>query len=293
MKKRNRGFQIFSIVFLAIACIMIIIPFLLLIISSFTDENALMTDGYSFFPKKWSLGAYEYVFGSSGMIVKSYGYSVIVTAVGTVLSLVITGLMAYPLSRKDFRYRNFFTFMVFFTMLFNGGLVSQYIMWTQLIVVKNTILAYIIPNLLMSGFNVMIIRNFFSNDIPFEIIEAAKIDGSGEFNTFLKIVLPMSKPIFAAIGILTALGYWNNWTNGLYFITKPELYTFQNLLNRMIQQVNFLSSGSTVINSSQVKIPSVGIRMAIATIGVVPLMVMYPFFQKYFAKGLTVGAVKG
>ncbi|MBQ7600736.1 MAG: carbohydrate ABC transporter permease [Lachnospiraceae bacterium] len=293
MKKRNRGFQIFSIVFLAIACIMIIIPFLLLIISSFTDENALMTDGYSFFPKKWSLGAYEYVFGSSGMIVKSYGYSVIVTAVGTVLSLVITGLMAYPLSRKDFRYRNFFTFMVFFTMLFNGGLVSQYIRWTQLFVVKNTILAYIIPILLMSGFNVMIIRNFFSNDIPFEIIEAAKIDGSGEFNTFLKIVLPMSKPIFAAIGILTALGYWNNWTNGLYFITKPELYTFQNLLNRMIQQVNFLSSGSTVINSSQVKIPSVGIRMAIATIGVVPLMVMYPFFQKYFAKGLTVGAVKG
>jgi len=293
MKKRNRGFQIFSIVLLAIACILIIVPFLLLIISSFTDENVLMTNGYSFFPEKWSLGAYEYVFGSSGMILKSYGYSVIVTAIGTVLSLVITALTSYPLSRKDFRYRNFFTFMVFFTMLFNGGLVSQYIMWTQIIVVKNTILAYIVPNLLMGGFNVMIIRNFFSNDIPFEIIEAAKIDGSGEFNTFLKIVIPMSKPIFAAIGLLTALGYWNNWTNGLYFISKPELYTFQNLLNRMIQQVNFLSSGSNIINTSQVKLPSVGIRMAIATIGVVPLMIMYPFFQKYFAKGLTVGAVKG
>ena len=291
---RQDGVQIASTVILGIVCCLIVIPFLLLAISSLTDENTLLVNGYTFFPEKWSLAAYDYIFRSSGMILTSYGYSVLVTAVGTVGSLFLTCTMAYPLSRPNFRFRRAFTFFIFFTMLFNGGLISQYMLWSTILKIKNTVLAYIVPNLLMSGFYVLIMRNYFASSIPLEVIESAKMDGCGEWYAFYRIVLPMAKPILAAIGILTALNYWNDWTNGLYYITKTELYTFQNLLNRMIQQINFLSSGqASQVAKAVGKVPSVSVRMGIAVIGVVPILVMYPFFQKYFASGLTVGAVKG
>ena len=288
------GMQILSVTLLLISCVLILLPFLLMLFSSLTDENTLLVNGYTFFPAKWSLSAYEYIFKSSGMILKSYGYSILVTIIGTVISLFLTCTMAYPLSRPYFRYRRIFSFFVFFTMLFNGGLISQYMLWTTVFKIKNTIFAYIVPNLLMSGFYVLIVRNYFAGSIPLEVVESAKIDGCGEWYAFFKIVLPMAKPILAAIGILTALTYWNDWTNGLYYITKTEMYTFQNLLNRMIQQINFLSSGqASQVAKAVGKVPSVSVRMGIAVIGVLPILIMYPFFQKYFASGLTVGAVKG
>ena len=293
-KRRPDGVQIFAVIMLTMVCLLILIPFLLMLVSSLTEEKTLLVNGYSFFPEKWSLAAYDYIFRSSGMIVKSYGYSLLVTVIGTTVSLILTTTMAYPLSRPNFRYRKLFSFFIFFTMLFNGGLVSQYMLWSTVIKIKNTIFAYLIPNLLMSGFYVMIVRNYFVSSIPQEVIESAKVDGCGEFFAFLKIVIPMSKPILVTIGVLTALAYWNDWTNGLYYITKTELYTFQNLLNRMIQQINFLSSGQAAQVAKNVgTIPSVSVRMGIAVIGVIPILVMYPFFQKYFAGGLTMGALKG
>ncbi len=294
MNRRARGFQLFSVVMLALTCLIILIPFILLIISSLTDEKTLLLNGYSFFPEKWSLDAYRYIFRSSGMIVTSYGQSVLVTAVGTILAVTITSLMAYPLSRRDFVFAKPLTAFVFITMLFNGGLVSQYMIYSTVFGIKNTVFAYLIPNLMLSGFHVMIIKNYYAGNVPAELIEAAMIDGSGEFNTYVKIVLPVAKPIIVSMGVLIALGYWNDWTNGLYYVTRPELYTFQSLLNRMIQQINFLTSGQTVSSAVETaKIPSVSVRMGIAAIGVVPLIIIYPFFQRFFVGGLTVGAVKG
>ena len=293
-KIRHKGSQLTAVLILGIASVLTVFPFLLLVLSSFTDEQVLMVNGYSIFPEKWSLDAYLYIFQSANSILKSYGLSIVVTVIGTIVSMVITSLMAYPLSRKDLKGRTFFTFFVFFTMLFNGGLVSQYMLWSTILQIKNTIFAYLVPNLMMSAFNVMIMKNFFANNVPFEIIESAKIDGSGEWNTFFKIVLPMSTPILAAVGLLVSLAYWNDWMNGLYYINNPKMYTFQNLLNRMIQQVDFLSSSdANYLGGRIIKLPSVSVRMAIASLGVLPVMMIYPFFQKYFAKGLTIGAVKG
>lgn len=295
VKSWNRGFQIVSITVLSLVSLMVIFPFLILIISSFTDENTLLVNGYSLFPKKFSLEAYKYIFVGGNTIVKSYGLSMLVTVIGTSLSLTITSLMAYPLSRKDFRKRTVFTFFVFFTMLFNGGLVPQYMMWSTIFHIKNTLFAYLIPNLLMNAFNVLLVKNYFSTNVPFEIIESGKIDGAGEGRIFVSLVLPMATPILTAIGLLIALAYWNDWTNGLYYITNQRLYTFQNLLNRMIQQIDYLSSGDAAFSMSgqNIVVPSMSVRMAIASLGVVPIMMIYPFFQKYFAKGLAMGAVKG
>lgn len=294
-KVRYQGFQTTSTIVLCIATLLVLFPFILLIISSFTDEKTLMVNGYTIFPQKWSLEAYRYIFLSTEAVLNSYGLSVIVTAIGTTISLTMTCLMAYPISRPDFRWKTLVSFLVFFTMLFNGGLVSQYMLWATIFQIKNTLLAYLLPNLLMNAFNVMLVRNFYSTNIPYELVESAKIDGAGEWYTFFKIVFPMSTPILAAIGLLIALLYWNDWINGLYYINNTKLYTYQNLLNRMIQQVNFLTSGEAgaYISGQNIQVPSVSLRMAIASIGVLPIIMIYPFFQKYFAKGLTLGAVKG
>ena len=253
-----------------------------------------MLEGYSFFPKKFSLGAYEYLMHKGEDIFRAYGITLLITVVGTIVSLIITPLLAYPISRRDFKARNGFAFFVFFTMLFNGGIVPSYIMWTQIFHLKNNILALIIPGLLMNAFNVILVKNYFAQNIPMELIEAARMDGAGEFKIFFKIVLQLSLPIMATIGLFVGIAYWNDWTNGLYYITNTKLYSLQNLLNRILQDVQFLASNSTVAQSGAiVEMPTVGVRMAISVIGVVPILVLYPFFQKYFVKGITIGAVKG
>ena len=296
----GRGEKIFQIIihiFLTILAICAILPVAILVIGSVTGEEELIVSGYSLIPKTFSLDAYKYLFYKASDILRAYGITIFITVFGTALSLVITPLLAYPLSRKDFKARNVIAFMVFFTMLFNGGIVPSYIMWTQIFHVKNTIWALIFPGFLMSGFNVILMKNYFSQNIPPEMLEAAKMDGAGEFRIFFKIVLPLSLPIMATIGLFVGIGYWNDWTNGLYYVTNSELYSLQNLLNRILQDVQFLSS-STVSQSagsaaSMTQMPSVSIRMAISVIGILPIVVLYPFFQKYFVKGITVGAVKG
>ena len=294
----GRGEKIFQVIlhivliFLSLCAIM---PVWIHVAGSITDEQELILQGYSFFPKALSLDAYKYLIYKASEIFRAYGITLFITVVGTAVSLVITPMFAYPLSRKDFNKRNLFSFIVFFTMLFDGGIVPSYIMWTQIFHMKNTILALIIPGLLMSGFNVILMKNYFAQNIPFELIEAAKVDGASEFTIFFKMVLPLSLPIMATVGLFVGLGYWNDWTNGLYYVTKPELYSLQNLLNRIFQDVQFLSSGTLTSAgvSATTKMPSVSIRMAISVVGIVPILALYPFFQKYFAKGITVGAVKG
>lgn len=272
-----------------------VLPFILLFVSSFTDDTTLIRDGYTLFPAKLSMAAYDYLWIQRQIIFRAYGITILMTVVGTITSLVITSLLAYSLSRKDFPLRNILSFAVFFTMLFNGGLVPTYLLYTQYLGMKNTIWALLIPGLLMNGFNVLIMRTFFLTNIPDAILESALIDGAGQFKTFFNIVLPLSYPILATIGLFAGIAYWNDWYNGLIFLTEPNLFNIQNLLNRILMDVQYLSSTNVGSDVSQMlsKVPTVSIRMAIAVIGILPILAIYPFFQKYFIKGLTIGAVKG
>ncbi len=272
-----------------------IIPFIILLSSSFTSEAAILKDGYTFIPTEFSVAAYEYLMKNSNEIMRAYGITIFVTVFGTAASLAMTSMLAYGLSRRDIPYRNFLAFIVFFTLLFNGGLVPTYLVYTQMFDVKNTIWALLVPGLLMNGFNVLLMRVFFITSIPEAIIESARIDGAGEFRTFFSIVLPLSLPILATIGLLQTIIYWNDWFNGLIYVTDPKLFSIQNILNRMLTDIQFLASSNLGTNASQAaaEIPSTGVRMAIAVVGVLPILIAYPFFQKYLVKGIALGAVKG
>lgn len=268
------------------------LPFILLVIASITDEKTLLLNGYSFLPEKFSFESYRYLFANSSLgIFRAYGVTFLVTVVGTSLSLIVTSLFAYVLSRRDYKRRNFFTFMVFFTMLFNGGLVPSYIMWTNLFHIKNTILALVLPNLMMNGFYLLLMKSFFSQNIHPSLLEAAKIDGATEFKIYSVVVLPLSKPVFATTGLMVGINYWNDWMNGLYYLTDPKLFSLQNLLNRILASVKFIASISST-TSIHSDLPSSSIRMAMAVIGVIPIFVLYPFFQRYFIKGISLGGVK-
>lgn len=297
MKFRIKNpFNVLANTVLMIFSISAILPFVLMFISAFTDDTTLIRNGYSFFPEKWSVDAFRYLWLQRVMISKAYGVTVLMTVVGTTLSLTITTMLSYVLSRKDFRHRNKLAFYVFFTMLFNGGLVPTYLLYTSYLGIKNTLLALLIPSLLMNGFYVMIMRTYFVTNIPDAIVESAEIDGAGKFRTFLSVVLPTSYPILATIGLFAGIAYWNDWYNGLIYITNADLFNIQNLLNRILMNIQFLqniSSGSTDVTSALENMPSTSIRMAIAVVGVVPILVAYPFFQRYFVKGITMGAVKG
>ncbi len=291
----EKSFSFISHLILIFLSIITICPFLLIIIASVTDENTLLSTGYSFFPNVLSLNAYEYLWGQAKSIFNAYKISFLVTIIGTAGSILITTMIAYPISRKDFKYRNIFSFFVFFTMLFNGGVVPAYIMWSRFFHLQNTIWALILPNYFATAFNVLLMKNYYANNIPGEMIEAAQIDGASEYTIFRKIMLPLSIPSIATIGIFTALIYWNDWTNSLYFIREAKLYSIQYYLIALMQNIKMLASGNTSITSGALsaQMPTVSIRMALAVIGTLPIMIAFPFFQKFFVKGVVVGAVKG
>lgn len=269
-----------------------IVPFVLLIIASFTDNNVAITEGFSFFPSRWSTDAYQYIVNEKDTMLRAYGITIVVTLIGTTLGLLISVMLAYSLANSDLPGRNFMTFFVTLTMLFNGGLVPTYLIYTNVFHIKDTLAALIVPNLLMNGFNVILIRNYFATGVPTVLYEAARIDGASEFYIFYRIALPLSKPILATVGLLMGIAYWNDWQNGLYYLNDTSLYSIQNILNRINENISFLASNST----SGVKIsdlPTSTIRMAIAVIGILPIVCIYPFFQEYFVRGIAVGAVKG
>lgn len=291
----EKRFTIFAEVAIIILVILSIAPILLIFIASFTQENELIANGYSFFPKALSLDAYSYLISESKTIFKAYGVSILVTAVGTLLGVLITAMLAYPLSRSDFKYGKIISFLVLFTMLFSGGIAPAYIMWTRIFHIKDSIFALMIPNYLMNAFNVFLMTNYYRNNVPSALIESAQIDGAKELKIFFKIILPLSTPAIATIGIFTGIAYWNDWINGLYYITKPQYYGIQNLLVRMMDNIQYLKSGAagSAIGAVAVQLPSNAVRMALAVIGVLPIVIIFPFMQKYFIKGVVVGAVKG
>jgi len=283
-------------IILMLLTLICLLPLILLIMASFTDEQTLVVNGYSFFPEKFSLHAYEYIFNASKTIFRAYGITFFVTIVGTAINLVLTILLAYPLSRPDLKGKNLFAFLVFFTMLFNGGLVPTYITYTQLFHIRDSIFALIVPSFLMSSFNVILMRNYFKSNIPDSIIEAAKLDGASETHILLRIVLPMSTPIIGTVGMMAGLAYWNDWTNGLYYLVRrTDLYSVQNVLTNMLNNAQFLKTATQLqgVNLELGSIPSVGIRMAIAVVALIPIMIVYPFVQKLFVKGIVIGGVKG
>ena len=291
--KSERRMARLAHVVLIVFSLMAVLPFILLISASLTEENAALKYGFGFIPKVFSLAAYKYISYQSKMIIRAYGITIFTTVIGTSVGLPMTSMLGYGLS-KDIPGRRILNFFVVFTMLFNGGLVPTYLVYTKYLHLGNTIWALIIPSLLMNAFHVMLVRNYFSTSIPESLIESAKLDGASEMMIFRAIVLPLSKPIMATIGLMLALSYWNNWTNGLYYLDDTSLYSIQNVLNAInnnIIAINSVSNMGLAINKSEV--PALTARMAIAVIGIVPMLCIYPFFQKYFVKGITIGAVKG
>lgn len=294
LQKSKRGWNVAANIIMVVLSFLALAPFILLIIASFTDETVAMTQGYSFFPAKFSLQAYGYIAAQWKMLGRAYLMTILVTAIGTTVGLAMTALLGYMLSERSLPGRRVLNLFVVFTMLFNGGLVPTYIMYVQTFHVKNTIFGLIIPNLLLSGFLVMLVRNYFENSIPRDLYESARIDGASEFQTFLRVALPLSTPILATVGLMMGIAYWNDWQNGLYYLNNAgkQYYTIQNILNNINENIAFLSANATA-GVSMADLPTTTVRMAIAVVGILPVLVVYPFFQKYFAAGITMGAVKG
>ncbi len=279
-------------ILLALACLF---PLILVLAVSLTDERTISLVGYSIIPSKFSLAAYEYVLKDATDILRAYGVTILVTALGSLSSLLVIALYAYPLSRKDFKHRRLFTFLVFFTMLFNGGLVPWYMVYVNILHIKDTIMAMILPGL-FTPLYVLVMRTFFSQSIHPGLIEAAKIDGAGEFRIFWQIVLPLSKPALATIGLFNVLFYWNDWYSPLLFITDERLFNLQYLMYRVDRSITYLvSQSNTLGNVSELlaNIPSQTARMAMAIIAIGPIIFAYQYFQKYFIAGLTIGGIKG
>ncbi|QQZ63341.1 carbohydrate ABC transporter permease [Paenibacillus sonchi] len=292
--KLSKTWNVLFNLFAGIFAFLCVFPFIFVVIISFTDEGVLARDGYSLFPAKWSLAAYRYVFESGDMLLRSYGVTILVTLLGTLISLLFISFYAYAISRKSFRYRNFFAFFAFFTMLFNGGLVPTYIIVTQFLGLKDTIWALVMP-LAVNAFYIMILRTFYSTSVPDALIESGKIDGAGEFRIFLTLVLPLSLPGLATIALFSTLGYWNDWFNALLYIDDPNLVPLQSMLMRIETSMQFIMQNST--NSSLSlealrSMPQDTSRMAMVVLATGPIIFAYPFFQRYFIQGLTVGAVK-
>ena len=295
--KDQKVFNLISHTVMILVTVMAVLPFVLVFLSSITEENTLVLNGYSFFPEKFSLYAYEYIVMKGKKIFRAYAVTLFVTVVGTSINVMISAMLAYPLSLKDLPGKRIFTFYVVFTLLFNGGLVPTYLMYTSAFNVKNTIFALIVPNLLMHTMNVLLMRTYYSTSIPAELFEASEIDGASQFKIFGSIILPLGKPIAESMTRCSGITYWNDWTNGLYYLTGydgEKLYSIQNFLNKVVTDIQYLNSSQVGSNSDILaKLPTVSVRMAIAFVAMIPILVLFPFLQKYFSKGIAMGAVKG
>lgn len=291
----SKSFNRVATIILTILVIIAMLPILLIVIASFSAESSLIRNGYTYWPEQWSLDAYYYMVKQSIMILRSYGVSFLVTFVGTALSVIITTMLAYPMSRKSFKYRNALAFFVFFTMLFNGGIVPSYIMWTKFFHIKNTIWALIIPNYLVSAFNVILVKNYYQNSVPDSLIEAAQLDGASELKIFFKVMLPLAVPTVATISLFTGICYWNDWTNGLYYISNEKLYSIQQLLMKIMNNIQAMrsSSNAALIGTGAIDLPGTSYPNGHGSDMDLPIMLIYPFVQKYLVKGVVVGAVKG
>lgn len=283
---------IISNLVMSVLTVLALLPFIILISSSLSEDIQIIQSGYSVFPRGFSLDAYAYIFTNIQTIGRAYAVTVGVTVIGTTASLCLANMGAYMLAQDDLPGVRVMVFLVVFTMLFSGGLVPTYYIYTQVFNLKDTLWCLIIPGLLLNAFNVILIRNYYRFNVPKSIIESARIDGASEFRIYLQIVLPLSLPITATVGLLTAIMFWNDWQNGLYYLTGTEWYSIQQVLRVMSNNLSFLATtGSSDVGVSR-NIPTTTIRMAIAVVAIIPIIAAYPFFQRYFVKGITIGAVK-
>ena len=282
-------------IFLAICSLAAVIPFIFVIIISLTDEECLTMNGYRFIPEKWSLFAYNYIIEAGENIIRSYGVTILVTVVGTLLGLFLTGTYAYALSRKTYAYRKFFTKVITIPMMFSGGMIANYLIVTKVLMLKDTIWALILP-LALNSFNVIVLRTFFKTSIPDSVIESAKIDGASEWKLFFKIVIPMALPGLATIGLFLTLGYWNDWFNAMMYMDSKQWVPLQYLLIQIESSIDWLASNKGVMGVDGViaaaNLPRETIKMVIVVISTLPIIFAYPFFQRYFVNGLTIGSVK-
>lgn len=292
MRKHNIILQVFLNVIFIILCALIIFPFWLLVSASLSNSEMLAIHGYQIIPKPIDFSAYEYVFRNAEQILRAYGLTFVFSVITMALGVLLMSMVAYPLTKKNLKGRNVINFLLYFTMLFNGGLVATYIVLTRVYHLDDTIWVYILPGII-NPWHVFMIRTFFAG-IPGEICESATIDGASEYTIFFKMIIPLSKPVIATIALFTFLAKWNDWNTALIYITKPELYSLQYLLQKIMEDINILKQNqmaASMLNLSD--IPSETVRMAMAVIVAGPALIVFPFFQKYFVKGLTVGSVKG
>jgi len=280
------------LVLFSVACLL---PFVIVVSASFSSEAALSAHGYTLFPREISLSAYEFILSDTAVVLRSYGVSIVVTIVGTVLSMLVMSLMAYALSRKRFTLRQPIAFYIFFTMLFSGGLVPSYILITRYLQLRDTLWVLILPGL-VSGWNVLVLRTFFQ-DIPDELLDAARIDGAGEWRTFFQIAIPLTTPGLATIGLFTMLAYWNDFYAALLYIETSALYPIQYLLYVVLVRSEFLmkaqQSQAATAGSAVTLIPVLPLRMAMAVLAMAPIAFGYLFVQKYFIRGIRLGSIKG
>lgn len=276
-------------------CVSVVIPFLLIVSGSLTSESALQSSGLRLVPEKISTSAYEYVFGSPDVLLRAYGVTFVVTLVGTVISLILTAMLGYVIARPDYIFARATTFIIFFTMLFNGGLVPFFILMTRYLHLQNTIWSMIVPGLL-APFNVLIVKGFM-NQFPFEVIEAAKLDGASEFRIFFQIVAPMMKPVISTLAVLISFSYWNEYFNALLFVTDSKLYPIQLMLYHLSSTLAFLQQNpeyeARLLGLSNLAdVPYLGAQLAIVLLAIVPFVVIFSFLRRYFWEGLTVGSAR-
>lgn len=295
MKKTSdqKIFNVISYALIIIIALLCLIPFALVVVGSFTDEKEIIANGFSLFPHKFSLAAYKLALKDPVAILRAYGVTVSLTVIGTALGLFIVTMTAYVLQRKDFKWRNKFSFFFYFTTLFSGGLVPWFILMVRYLDLKDSYLALLLPPML-SVFNIILMRSYLAG-IPNALVEAATIDGAGDFQIFLKVILPLAKPALATVGLFIAIGYWNDWYNSMLFINNDKLYSLQYYLYKTVNSVEAYKNivgknGGNV--GAVINLPSESLKMALTVIVTGPIILVYPFIQKYFVSGITLGAVK-
>ena len=294
MRYKNKPLSVILNIFFIIMCVICIYPVLMALGASFTSEASLIKDGYRVIPKVFSLDSYKYVFGTSNAILRAYAITIVVTAASVLLGVLVSAMYAYVIGRKDFEYRTIFSFISFFTMLFSGGLVASYLINTKVLNLSNTIWELILPGTI-GAWNIIVLKSFFQGSVPYEIIESGKLDGADEFKIFFKLVMPISLPGIATIALFIMIAKWNDWLTPMLYITNNKLYTLsfllQNMMNNIQEMMN--NAAESGVASQMENLPTEGARMALCMVAVAPMLVAYPFFQKYFIQGMTVGSVKG
>lgn len=303
MSKQDNKFNVigrgWNALFTAILCIVsltMIIPMALVVVVSFSSEISIANKGFSFFPETWTLEGYRYLAKMGDQVLRSYGITIFYTVTGTLMSLTVMSLYAYVLAQRSFRHHTFMTWILFFTMLFGGGLVPSYILNVRYLHIYDTIWVFLLPSL-VSAYNVIILRTFIQTTIPDSLFEAARIDGANHFQVFGKIVLPLYKAGLATIGLFNVVGRWNDWFTGVLYIENPNLVPLQTLLQKIQSSIEFIKQNAAVAGTPDGielmrNLPQQNLRMACMIIIILPVLAAYPFFQRYFVSGLTIGSVK-